>query len=339
VSLDTLADYADTFIDLFRFGVPQLDAWKPTAIPAPESPRAPWHPRPARTLPPRPSEWAILRALLTPAEADLHEAIDWPEALDAIREAWGRSDPDCLEGRRLALESLTNAPPEDWDAEVADALWRTLGVAETAYAEAEAAHWRTVREIQTAPDADPAWRTYDEAVVAYPARCAEHREAVKARARELTGFATEEEATADYLAACARRGVDAIPGYMARGGRLGEGALSSPGAGSGWGMVRVPGVATERGGEVGGDWGSDLTTASEEERRRVRSTKRSTAQKRATNGQSRRPSITCGLCHATRRDTQGVETWAPDDEHTSSTDRQADADGHPPHAPQGRPTA
>lgn len=202
--------FGDRFLDLWRFGVPQIDLWKPerSDVPAPPEPVRPSHERPERPLPAYP----IVSRDLTDEEADLSGEVSSREALQEANLyeyfSYGKSSPESDEGYRLCAEGAANAiedghPPSWWDptrhtAEALSGLIRKMDAYDTAKTAAEKAHYATVRAIQAAPDADPEWRAYDEAQAAWPAAWAAYLERVRLRAIERTGYASKEEAEKEW---------------------------------------------------------------------------------------------------------------------------------------------
>lgn len=205
---------ADRFLLLFQHGVPQVDLWKParSGINPPSRAECPRHPRQARALPSAPQERRILWDSLTETERALHGEVTSEDVrVEAnIAEAFHMSDGNNPAGHQLCAEYVANIIeagdiPEWWTeggyaTETLASLSRKMWAAEKAYDVAYAEHVKAVHAIQTGPDADPEWRAYDEAQAAYPALWADYLERVRLRAVERTGYATEDEAVAEWTA-------------------------------------------------------------------------------------------------------------------------------------------
>jgi len=171
----------------------------------PEEPRAPRHQRPHRPLPTSISVWDALRAVATPEErAILSDAEDEDACHEMmIWEAGRIHGPEGLTAAALVLELTLGAieegrtpawwDPEEHRPEVALSAMRAAPKAEALRRESQAAVARQQRDILAAPDADPAWRAYDDERATYPARLAAWEAMRTRKAQEITGYATREE--------------------------------------------------------------------------------------------------------------------------------------------------
>lgn len=163
--------------------------------------------------------------MLSDAEMDIYV---WASSEDMMEEAnvqegFGLASADCLLGHRLVLEHVWECLeeghiPDEWeytpDENIVEVLVDKLDQAMSAHDE-RVSRWREqVRRIQSAVEEDPAWRRYDEEKAAYPQRLAEWKERVRVAAQRRTGFATKEDAVADYWSRHNYTWAHALLGYM-----------------------------------------------------------------------------------------------------------------------------
>lgn len=180
-----------------------LDIWSERTRARPERPRQPMHPRPRRRQP-APAKGAsahldapdhVLEIIHAAMDEDAcHEAMIW--------EAGRIHGPKGLDAADLVLDCAAEfledgTPPSWWCPDwQPDDIWEARRAIDAADKAANADRERYTREqraIQAEPCSDAAWRHYDEAAAAYPARLAAYVEGVRSRARRVTGYASREE--------------------------------------------------------------------------------------------------------------------------------------------------
>lgn len=190
----------ERLIESWIFTPDPFDCWRPGQRTQPRQPQRPGHPRPKR---PRSSP-APFRLNLEDAALEIIGAAEDDDNREEamIWEAGRIHGPEGDMATGLAIECAVNAlkdgePLSWWDAEwtADDGIAAMSAVyARDDFRDADRRRmWAEDEATDAAPETDPEWLAYDEAVAAFKLAEQEWLEAALRRGREVSGYASEAE--------------------------------------------------------------------------------------------------------------------------------------------------